>query len=343
MIRRGSAIAGLAVLAGSVALSAAGSVRPGPDALLFAAIAAPSSVSYAGVVEVVRIGSHAAEASVYRIEHRAPDLTLRVYSAPSALSGDSVISKGDLSFSVDARRHRIVETRNAALDDRIALNDNYALLRKNYQIARKDDETFDGRSVVAIVLINKYNRQPAMLVRIDRETKIVLDKQEFALNGSLVGEVRFQSVRYTAAISDRGFRAPEAISARAGTDVRRTAPEPRQRRPQRRFPRPRAKGAARGLRAGRREPRRAQGRAHRSRTVFRRHTHVFALRKRDGLDAGHGGAAAGANAGRRTHRASTPRTAPWRCSRGATATLHYALVGELGRSELQQIAASIAP
>jgi negative regulator of sigma E activity len=209
MIRTGSIITALALLAGSVSGSAAGSAPPVPDAMLFAAIAAPSTVSYSGVVEVVRFGSRAAEASVYRIEHRAPDLTCRMYSAPSALSGDSVISKGDLSFSIDARRHRIVETRNTALDDRIAINDNYALLRANYQLVRKDDETFDGRSTVAIVLINKYNHRPAMLLRIDRMTKIVLDKQEFSRNGSLVGEVRFQSVRYTAAIPDADFALPK--------------------------------------------------------------------------------------------------------------------------------------
>jgi negative regulator of sigma E activity len=201
-------VAALVVLAGTLALERASSAPAPADALLFAAIAAPSTVSYAGVVQVVRIGSHSAEASVYRIEHRAPDLTRRTYSSPSMLSGDSVISKGDLSFSIDARRHRIVETRNAALDDRIALNDNYALLRANYQIVKSDDETFDGRSTVGLMLVNKYNHRPAMLVRIDRERKIVLDKQEFARNGSLVGEVRFEEVRFTPAISLSDFALP---------------------------------------------------------------------------------------------------------------------------------------
>jgi negative regulator of sigma E activity len=209
MMRRASVVTSLALLAGSVLLSAAGSAPSTPDTMLFAAIAAPSTVSYTGMVEVVRFGSHSAEASVYRIEHRAPDLTCRAYSAPSALSGDSVISKGDLSFSVDARTHRIVETRNTALDDRIAINDDYALLRANYRVVRRDDETFDGRSTVALVLINKYNRRPAMLVRIDRATKLVLDKQEFSRNGSLVGEVRFQSVHYNAAIPTADFALPK--------------------------------------------------------------------------------------------------------------------------------------
>ncbi len=342
MIRRGSAIAGLAVLAGSVALSAAGSVRPGPDALLFAAIAAPSSVSYAGVVEVVRFGSHAAEASVYRIEHRAPDLTLRVYSAPSALSGDSVISKGDLSFSVDARRHRIVETRNAALDDRIAINDNSALLRKNYQFARKDDETFDGRSVVAIVLINKYNRQPAMLVRIDRETKIVLDKQEFALNGSLVGEVRFQSVRYTAAISTADFALPKQYQLVQGPTFGEPPQSPGSVVRSAGFPARAPKALPEGFAP-------VEGSLVELKGV--RTVHVLYS---DGIRTfslfENASASTLDMAGLQTEQTQVGgRTAQY-AEDGAMAllawsdaTLHYALVGELGRSELQKIAASIAP
>jgi negative regulator of sigma E activity len=226
LTKRGSILAACAFVAGSVGLAAAASAPTASGTLLFAAIQAPSTVSYSGVIEVVRFGSRAAEASVYRIEHRAPDLTRRVYSAPSALSGDSVISRGDLSFSVDARRHRIVETRNAAVDDRIAINDDYSLLRENYQIVRKGDETFDGRSVAAMLLINRYNRQPAMLVRIDRQTKIVLDKQEYARNGSLVGEVRYQSVRYTASIPDADFALPKQYQVVQGPTFAKPPQDP---------------------------------------------------------------------------------------------------------------------
>lgn len=193
-------------IAAAVALLAA---APSSNDLLFAAISAPSTVSYSGVVQVVRMGSRAAEASVYRIEHRAPNLTRRDYSSPSAVAGDAIVSRGDMNFSIDARRQRIVETRNAALDDRIAINDNYALLRQNYQIVAKADETFDGRRCAVLTLINKYNRRPRMLVRIDRETKVVLDKQEFSLDGSLMGEVRFEQVTYTSSIPASDFALPK--------------------------------------------------------------------------------------------------------------------------------------
>src|SRR5579863_7747853 len=108
-MRRASTLVAALVLAASPGPTLAKDHR---DPLLFAAIVAPANVSYAGIVQVVRIGSRAAEADVYRIEHRAPDLTRRDYEAPAALAGDTVVSKGRLLFSLDTPRHRIVEARN---------------------------------------------------------------------------------------------------------------------------------------------------------------------------------------------------------------------------------------
>jgi len=182
------------------------------DALLARAMSSDSGASYAGVVEVVRIGERESEASVYRIEHRAPDLTRRLYTAPAALSGDAIVSKGDVSFSIDAKRRRIVETRNDALDDRIARNDNYLLLRANYRAVERGIESFDGRPTVDITLINRYSHRPAMLVRIDRQSRVVLDREEFSPDGALVSEIRFTEIRYTTPIPQTDFELPKTYA-----------------------------------------------------------------------------------------------------------------------------------
>jgi negative regulator of sigma E activity len=211
-MQRGSITVIVAALAVGLPSTTSSYAPSGVDALLFAAISAPSKISYTGACETVRIGNHASEASVYRIEHRAPDLTRRTYSAPQALAGDAVISKGDLSFSIDTRRRRVVETRNGALDDRIAVNDNYTLLLANYTAVPKPDETFISRRVAVVNLINKYTHEPTMLVRIDRETKIVLNKQEFAHNGSLISEARFEEVRFPSVIPAQDFELPKQFA-----------------------------------------------------------------------------------------------------------------------------------
>jgi negative regulator of sigma E activity len=179
------------------------------EALLFEASSASSKVSYTGTVVVMRLGSRSAEASIYRIEHAAPDRTRRVYSAPSLLSGDSVVNSGAASFAVDAKRHRIVETRNDAAEDSTALNANFTLLRDNYRIVRTGMETFDGRRTIDVMLISKRTKHSTMLVRIDEATKIVLDKEEFAPDGSLVSEVRFDEIRFERAVPSSHFALPK--------------------------------------------------------------------------------------------------------------------------------------
>jgi negative regulator of sigma E activity len=208
-MKTGNVVAGLALLAGSLALVSSNANRDPVGSLLLAAVSAPGTVSYTGTIQVVRIGNHTSEASVCQIEHRAPDLTRRLYSAPSVLLGDSVITKGTVSYSVDAKRHRVVETTNGAADDRIALNNNYTLLRQNYTAVQKGTETYDGRPTVDIMLVNKYSGRDAMLVRIDRETKIILDKQQFARDGSLVNEYRFEEIRYGVAVPPSDFALPK--------------------------------------------------------------------------------------------------------------------------------------
>jgi negative regulator of sigma E activity len=208
-MKRASAFA-LALCAGCLALA-----RPEPvvansaDAMLLAAAAPPAGLSYTGTVQVVRIGDRSAEAAVYRIEHRPPDLTRRVYESPASLAGDSVVSNGNVSFAIDAHRHRIVETRNDAAGDSIALDANFAILRDNYRIVGKGIEVFDGRRTDDVMLVSKRTGRPAMFVRIDHSSKIVLDKQEFGPSGALVSELRFDTIRYGADLPSTDFALPK--------------------------------------------------------------------------------------------------------------------------------------
>ncbi len=166
------------------------------DPLLRTAIAAPANVSYVAVVEVVRTGSGSAEASVYRLEHRAPDLTRRSYTAPASLAGDSVVTKGDLIYSIDRARERIVETRDDASDVAV-LDAGYALLSRNYRTIPRGSETFDGRRTIDLALVSRYTERTTLLVRVDASNGTVLDREAFAPDGALVSETRFEQVRYT--------------------------------------------------------------------------------------------------------------------------------------------------
>ncbi len=201
--------AGTAMVAASLALASAAPPDEPADGFVFDAITAPAKISFAGTVETVNIGDRQTQASVYRIEHRAPNLTQRFYISPPRLHGDLVVNHGDESYFVDVRRHRVVRTENDASNDQIARDDNYLLLRANYRAVKQPPESFDGRQVRAVALINKVTSRTMMLVRIDEQTKLVLDKQQFASDGSLVSETRFQEVRYSSDIPASDFDVPK--------------------------------------------------------------------------------------------------------------------------------------
>jgi outer membrane lipoprotein-sorting protein len=211
MLRRAS-LAALALLPCSLTPAGAGSRSDADLPLLSQVLAAPATVSYSGVVETVRMESRATVVSVYRIEHRAPDLTRRTYSSPPRFLGDSEIVKGNLKFSIDAKNHRIVVTRSdPTIMAGSALRDREALIRANYRTTWRGNGTFGGRPSIDVLLINKHTNRPTMLVRVDRETKIVLDKQEFAAGGAVIGETRLDHVRY-APVSPSAFDVPKGYT-----------------------------------------------------------------------------------------------------------------------------------
>jgi hypothetical protein len=211
MLTRAS-LAALALLACSVTPAGAGSGSDDDLQLLSQVLAAPAAVSYSGIVEVTRMGDRAAVSSVYRIEHRAPDLTRRTYSSPPQFFGDAEIVKGDLEFSIDAKNHRIIATRSdASVMAGPALRAREALIRANYRTAWRHNGSFGGRPTIDALLINEHTNRPALFVRVDRETKIVLDKQEFAPGGGIISETRLDQVRY-APISANVFDLPKGYA-----------------------------------------------------------------------------------------------------------------------------------
>ncbi|HEY1974931.1 MAG TPA: hypothetical protein VGG89_00110 [Candidatus Baltobacteraceae bacterium] len=196
------------------------------DALVYDAMAAPATISYAGTVQMVRIGNAGSQASVFRIEHRAPNMTMRRYTTPSTLAGDYVITKGVASYSVDVKRRRVVAGKNDAVNDQIAIDNNYLLLRQNYRAVKRGAETVDGREVADVALVSRYTRQTTVIVKIDTATKIVLDKQQFAGDGSLLAETRFEEVRFGAPMPDADFALPRGYANVSGPSFATPSDDP---------------------------------------------------------------------------------------------------------------------
>ena len=167
------------------------------SALLRESIEAPHHLSYVGQLNNVQYGTSKSEATIYRIEHRAPDLTRRWYIAPQSLYGDWSLSRGAQSYNIDVKNHRVIVSRDAVIDDQIALNDNFGLLTANYRAFMGPSETIAGRPTTVLELLNKYTGQMTLRLWIDKETHLVLERENYAANGSVTHQMRFEQIRYT--------------------------------------------------------------------------------------------------------------------------------------------------
>lgn len=204
-------------VAASATLAAALGVLPlfasaentGAFALLHSAIGAPNHISFVGQMQSIQFGNSKSVASVFRIEHRAPNLTRHWYLAPQSLYGDSIISRGDTAYNVDVKHNRVIVEQDDAIDDQVALDDNVGLLMANYRAITGPDGDVAGRQAWLVILINKYTGQTGLRVWIDKQTKLVLRKETYATNGSISQQSRFEEIRYVTNLPSAIFVVPK--------------------------------------------------------------------------------------------------------------------------------------
>ena len=180
--------------------------------LLRSAVDAPKHLTYSGEVQVLRFGENKSEAAIYRIEHRSPNLTRRWYLAPAGLYGDSIISRGEMTYSIDVKRNRVVVAEDDSIDEQVAEDDNFAVLSANYTAAFSPDEKFLGRPVKVVVLTNKFTGQTTMRVRIDAQTNLVLDKETYAEDGSISAQTKFEKIHFDSDIPAGIFDVPSGLT-----------------------------------------------------------------------------------------------------------------------------------
>lgn len=189
-----------------------------PSQLLRQAVQAYGKYSYVGQIQNIDFGTNRADAVLFRVEHRAPDLTRRWYLAPEALYGDSIISHGTMEYDVDVHRNRIVSQRNDALDDQVALDDNFDLLLKNYNAVMAPDTNVAGRRALQVLLVNRYTGQTVIRLSLDAETKLVLGKDRFGSTGTVTSQMHFEQIRFTGSIPTQIFDVPSGYQRMRGQD-----------------------------------------------------------------------------------------------------------------------------
>jgi negative regulator of sigma E activity len=172
------------------------------------AVLAYTKYSYVGQVQNTDFGQDRADSVLFRIEHRAPDMTRRWYLAPGSLYGDSIVSQGDTSYDIDPHTKRIIVMHDDALDDQIAMDDNFGLLLHNYRAVMGPEDNVAGRRALSVLMINKYTGETVMRIAVDAQTNLVLQKDRYSPTGSITHTMRFEQIRYTNDLPKALFTVP---------------------------------------------------------------------------------------------------------------------------------------
>ncbi len=219
------ALIGFALVA--AAASAATTSTDSAVLLLRESLDAPKTVSYVGELQTIRFSTNRANATIERVEHRAPSLTRRWYLAPDSLYGDYVITRGIASYQFDTKHERVTVTHNPMLEDPVSANGNLDRVMQNYRTIFDGHETIADRPTVSLSLINKYTGERAVRVWIDEVTHLVLKKEEYHGNGAIASQMRFEELRYTTQIPDDIFAtdAPAGYEQIAGTEIVAASPD----------------------------------------------------------------------------------------------------------------------
>ena len=189
----------LAVILLGTALGTVSGAEAEPDAgaLLRESMHAPAKISYVGQLETVRFASNRANANIVKIEHLAPNSTRRWFVAPDSLYGDYIITRGPASYEFDAKHLKVTVSRNPVFEDQVTADAIFDRAMSNYKCVETASDSVAGRPTVSVVLMNKYTGERVVRVWLDRQTHLVLKREEYHANGAVASEMRFEELRYT--------------------------------------------------------------------------------------------------------------------------------------------------
>ena len=150
-----------------------------------------------------------------------PDLTRRWYVAPEALYGDYIVTRDDATYQFDPKAGKVTISHNPTIDSQLAGASNFERILANYRAIPDGGDTIADRTTDSIVLVNRYTGERAVRVWLDRETHLVLKKEEYHANGAVAAQTRFEELRYTNNIPDGIFStdAPAGYAQVAGISM----------------------------------------------------------------------------------------------------------------------------
>ena len=222
--RDASSAAALEAAAAPAAPTASPAASPNGADFLKQAVAADDHVSYTGTVSTIVYGPRGANATVVRVDHRAPDKWRMWYVAPADAYGRLIVSDETTTYQYEPK-NAVVYSDEWTQAPALTLDLDTAKVLKNYSIDLGAAPDVAGRKAIMLSFLSKYGGALVQRVLIDSATKLVLQRETYAADGTIDSKSSFDNIRIVSDLPKDLFdlSVPAGMHVEPGTAFGKTA------------------------------------------------------------------------------------------------------------------------
>lgn len=168
-----------------------------PDArtLYGSSIEADDAVSYSGTLTSVIYGGADAQATVARVDHKAPHAWRIWYIAPADAYGRLIVSNESLTYQYEPENNRVYRNDWSASAPGVAEPVDLDQVVKNYDMQLGPATPVAGRDTKLVSLVSKHTGSLVERVWIDDKTRLILRREIYHPDGSIESKTSFDSIK----------------------------------------------------------------------------------------------------------------------------------------------------
>ena len=169
------------------------------------AIVADDSVSYTGTITTLVYTTHGANATVVRVDHRAPKKWRMWYVAPADAYGRLIVSNESLTYQYEPKIATVFSNDWAQTSPDVILELDAQRVLKNYSVDVGAATNIAGRKATALSLISKHTGALAERLWVDAENKLLLQRETYRSDGTVESKTTFEDIRFVKDLPDGLF------------------------------------------------------------------------------------------------------------------------------------------
>lgn len=164
-------------------------------ALFRAALEADDSVSYSGTITSVIYDRDSADATVARIDHKAPNSWRLWYVAPAGAYGRMIVSNESLTYQYEPKQSRVYKNDWSATAPGVALSLDFGRVEENYTVELGPKTSVAGLTARSLSLVSKHTGSLIQRFWFDVRSKLILRRESYHPDGSIGSKSSFDNIR----------------------------------------------------------------------------------------------------------------------------------------------------